>query len=79
MVLTANGRPADAVRVLSCAAKMPRASAGCLVALALAYHKNRQPDTPRPARAAADVTPGRTAREQAELVAAKLLFQREKP
>ncbi|HVL13819.1 MAG TPA: hypothetical protein VM529_14720, partial [Gemmata sp.] len=75
----ANGRPAEAVRVLSRAAKMPRPSVGCLVALALAYHANSQPAEARAALAAAASAPDRTGREQAELVAAKLLFQREMP
>ena len=77
--LAANGRPAEAVRVLSRAAKMPRPSVGCLVALALAYHANSQPAEARAALAAAASAPDRTGREQAELVAAKLLFQREMP
>jgi predicted Zn-dependent protease len=77
-VLLANDRAADAVRVLERAAKMPKASAGCRVALALAYHRTGQADRRRDALIAAERAPGRTDREHAELVAAKLLFAREK-
>jgi Flp pilus assembly protein TadD len=78
-VLAANDRPADAVRVLERAARFPRPSAGGLVALALAYHQSKQPLEARRALAAAESMPNRTEREQAELIAAKLLFQRENP
>ena len=79
-VLTANDRPADAVRVLERARDLSRPpSVGCLVALALAYHKNRQPAHVERALGEVDRSPGRSDREQAELVAAKLLFEREKP
>jgi tetratricopeptide (TPR) repeat protein len=78
-VLTANGRAADAVRVLERAEALPNATAGVRVALAVAYHRNNQPDERDRAVARADDTPNRSAREQAELVAAKLLFRRENP
>lgn len=78
-VLAANDRPADAVRVLERCARSPRPTAGCLVALSVAYHKNRQPDDARDALALAEQIAGRSDREQAELVAAKFLLQRETP
>ncbi|MCE9568204.1 MAG: tetratricopeptide repeat protein [Planctomycetes bacterium] len=78
-VLSANNRPAEAVRLLEPAARVHRPSAGCLVALALAYHKNHQPiDAARTLKEAEDI-PNRTDREQAELIAAKFMFLREKP
>ena len=78
-VLTANDHPADAVRVLERAVALARPGAGCWVALALAYHKNNQPDHARSALARAEGTAGRSDREQAELVYAKQLLQREIP
>jgi hypothetical protein len=78
-VLTANNRAADAIRVLERAEKSPQASAGLRVALALAYHKNNQPGDRDGAIERAENTPTRSPREQAELIAAKLLFQRENP
>jgi Flp pilus assembly protein TadD len=80
VVLTANDRGADAVRVLSRARQLSRPpSVGCLVALARAFHKNRQRDEAERTLRDAEFAPGRSDREQAELVATKLLFQREKP
>jgi predicted Zn-dependent protease len=79
--LLADDRPADAVRVLQRAAALarPRPPAGTLVALAAAYHKNHQPIDAAAALAAAEDTPERSDREQAELVAAKFMLKREKP
>ncbi len=78
-VLAANDRPADAVRVLERAVKFPKPSAGCFVSLALAYQKNKQPIDAHAALAAAEQIPERSDREQAELIAAKLLFEKERP
>jgi hypothetical protein len=78
-VLAANDRAADAVRILERAEKRPRPTAGLRVALARAYHKNKQPLDRDGAIRRAENTPTRSPREQAELIAAKLLFQREKP
>jgi hypothetical protein len=78
-VLAANGRTADAVRVLERAVNMPVPTVGCRVALAMAYHKNRQPADRDRQLAQAEGALGRSAREQAELVAAKVLRDREKP
>jgi hypothetical protein len=73
-VLVAAGRPADAVRVLERAAGFPRPSAGCLAALAVAYHRTRQPEAARFALLRAELVPGRSAREEAELAAARALL-----
>ncbi len=78
-VLTANDKPADAVRVLERAAKLSRPSAGLWAALAVAYHKNKQPDDARAALDRAADTPNRSAREQAEFVFAKQLLLKENP
>ena len=80
-VLEANGKPAEAVRVLERAMRFPnfQASASGRVSLALAYRKNNQPLDARAALAAAEQITDRSDREQAELIAAKLLFQRENP
>jgi tetratricopeptide (TPR) repeat protein len=83
-VLTANGKPADAVRVLERAARLPNPTAGLRVALAVAYHRNNQPGDAREEIARAENprggdAPTRSAREQAELVAAKQLLLKENP
>jgi hypothetical protein len=78
-VLIATDRTADGLRVLERAEKLPRPTAGLRVALALAYHKNKQPGDRDAAIQRAENTPTRSPREQAELIAAKLLFQRENP
>lgn len=78
-VLIATDRTADGQRVLERAEKLPRPTAGLRVALALAYHKNKQPGDRDAAIQRAENTPTRSPREQAELIAAKLLFQRENP
>jgi hypothetical protein len=78
-VLAANNRSAEAVRILERAEKRPRPTAGLRVALALAYNKNKQPHDRDEAIRRAENTPTRSTREQAELIAAKILFQREKP
>jgi tetratricopeptide (TPR) repeat protein len=71
VVLAANGRTAEAIRVMERAIRMPRPSAGLWIALALAYHKNKQPNDAQAALAQAHDTPNRSTREQLELVAAK--------
>jgi predicted Zn-dependent protease len=83
-VLIANDKPADAVRVLERATKLPKPTIGLRVALAVAYHKNNQPDNAREEILRAENprendSPTRSAREQAELVAAKLLLLKENP
>jgi Flp pilus assembly protein TadD len=78
-VLTANNRAVDAVRVLERAEKLPQPTAGLRVALALAYHKNKQLGDRDGAIERAENTPTRSPREQAELITAKLLFQPENP
>lgn len=78
-VLNANDRAADAVRVLQRAARSPNPTAGCWVALALAYRKNNQPIDARAALARAFEVTSCSEREHAERVAAKILLQREKP
>jgi len=85
-VLTADGKPAEAVAVLGrvcvpppTGQTIPGGTAGCWVQLARALHATRQHG---PARAAIDMVlniPDRSAREQAEWVETKLLFQREAP
>jgi len=77
-VLSANGRAADAVRILERGEKIPGPSAGLRVALALAYHANNQLDLSKTALYNAENDSlTRSAREQAELIAAKQLFKRE--
>ncbi len=78
-VLIANDRTADAIRVLQIAVDSPRPSAGSLVALAVALHKNRQPIEAQAALATAETIAERSDREQAELITAKLLLKRDKP
>lgn len=78
-VLLANDRVPEAVRVLERAARAPGATAGCVVALAAAYERNRQPTEARAAIKRAEAMPNRSDREQAELVAAKLIFLKETP
>jgi predicted Zn-dependent protease len=85
-VLTADGRPGEAISVLGrvcvpppAGQTVPGGTAGCWVQLARAFHANRQPV---PARAALDMVlniPDRSAREHAEWVETRLLFQREIP
>ncbi|MBA4064148.1 MAG: hypothetical protein C0501_10630 [Isosphaera sp.] len=72
-VLAGNGRPADAVRVLERAAGFPRPSAGCLAALAVAYHRTGQPAAARFALRRAELAADRSARES-ELAAARSLL-----
>jgi len=79
LVMIANNRHAEAVRLLERAARAPRPSVGCLVALAVAYLKNNQPIEARAMLRRAEDTPNRTDREQAELVTAKFMFLRENP
>jgi predicted Zn-dependent protease len=76
-VLVANQRPADAIRLLEPAVRRPGVSAGFFVTLATAYHNNRQPIEARAAIAEAERIPNRSDREQAELIAAKILLQGE--
>ncbi|MBA4189670.1 MAG: hypothetical protein C0467_16925 [Planctomycetaceae bacterium] len=78
-VLIANNRPAEAVRLLERVALSPSASAGSVVALAVAYEKNQQPIDARKTLALAENIPERTDREQAELIAAKLMLLKERP
>jgi hypothetical protein len=85
-VLTANGDPAGAIRVLDrvCApppigGTVPRGTAGCWVQLALAYHAARRPADAAAALDMALRVPTRSSREQAEWAAAKLILQRENP
>lgn len=78
-VLLANGRAAEAVRVLERAARAPAATAGCVVALATAYERNRQPAEARDALKRAEAMPNRSGREQAELIATKLTLLNETP
>ena len=85
-VLTADGRPGEAVARLRrvCVPSppgqtVPGGTAGCWVQLARAFHADRQPGA---ARAALDVVlniADRSAREHAEWVETKRLFQREAP
>jgi predicted Zn-dependent protease len=85
-VLITEGRPGDAIAVLGrvcvpppTGQTIPGGTAGCWVQLARALHANRQRDQ---ARAALDMVlniPNRSAREHAEWVETKLLFQREMP
>jgi hypothetical protein len=85
-VLIAEGRPGDAIALLGrvcvpppAGQTVPGGTAGCWVQLARAFRANRQPG---PARAALDMVlniPDRSAREHAEWVETKLLFQREMP
>jgi len=77
-VLTANGKVADAVRILEQAEKTRGPTAGLHVALAVAYHRNNQPFDRAAAIARAENVSSRSAREHAELIAAKQLFNREK-
>ena len=76
-VLTANGKAADAVRILERAEKMPGASVGLRAVLAVAYHANKQPGDRNAALRRAENAPNRSAREHAELIAAKQQFIRE--
>ena len=76
-VLTANGKAADALRILERAEKMPRPSAGLRVALALAYRANNRLDDSQAALDRAETSLNRSAREHADLIAAKQLFKRE--
>ncbi len=78
-VLIANNRPADAVRLLERAARSSQPSASCLVALTVAYLKNHQPIDARATLARAENIPNRSDREQAELIVAKFMLQRENP
>jgi hypothetical protein len=59
------------VRILERAEKLPEASVGIRVALAAAYRANNQPGDGRAALRRAEVAPNRSAREHAELIAAK--------
>jgi hypothetical protein len=70
-VLTANGKAAEALRLLERAERMPGASVGVRVALALAYQRNNQPLDRDAALDRAERVSSRSAREHAELIAAK--------
>ena len=76
-VLTANGRAAEAVRILERAETRPGPSVGLRVALAAAYHANNQPGDGNAALRRAESSPNRSAREHAEFIAAKQQFIRE--
>jgi tetratricopeptide (TPR) repeat protein len=78
-VLTANGKAAEAIRILEPVEKLRGASVGLHVALAVAYHRNNQPfdRDAALARAEKENVPSRSAREHAELIAAKQQFARE--
>ncbi len=76
-VLTANGRAADAVRILERAEKMPGPTAGLRVALAVAYRATNQIDVSQAALIRAESSLHRSAREQAELIAAQQQLKRE--
>ena len=76
-VLTANGRAAEAVRILERAEMRPGPSVGLRVALAAAYHANNQPGDGNAALRRAENSPNRSAREHAEFIAAKQQFIRE--
>jgi len=78
-VLLANNRTAEAVRFLERAAGSSRTSASGLAALAVAYQNNHQPIDAKATLARAENVPNRTDREQAELVVAKFLLQKESP
>jgi Flp pilus assembly protein TadD len=76
-VLTANGKPNEAILILERAVKMARPNAGLRIALARAYLKNNQVVNAREEIGRAEDTPNRSGREQAELVEVKQLLIRE--
>jgi hypothetical protein len=77
--LLANDRLEPAVRLLEQAVQRPNVPAGCHITLGLAYLRQGRWADAQAQFAAAQNIPDRSDREHAELIAAKLRFQKERP